>query len=286
MALILTLVFALVEALGGWWAHSLALLGDASHMFSDAAALGLSVLAAWFSKRPPSQRHSYGFMRAEIVVALINGLVMLGVVIGIAIAAIERLQQPESIDGGAVMGIALIGLAVNLVVILRLSHEESNLNTRSALLHVMGDLLGSVTAFIAGAVIYFTRWAPIDPILSLFICVLILYSTFKLLWEALHILMEGVPLNLDLNAVGQAMAQVPGIISVHDLHIWTLSSGMCALSAHVVVENLSQWARLLEEMRRLLRGFNINHVTLQPEIPAEIPQANYASVIPIRPEKI
>jgi len=285
-ALILTLVFALFEAIGGWWAHSLALLGDASHMFSDAAALGLSLLATWFSKRPPSRRHSYGFARAEIVVALINGLVMLGVVIGIAVAAVQRLRQPESIAGGAVMGIALIGLIVNVIVILRLSRDGSSLNIRSALLHVVGDLLGSVAAFIAGAVIYFTQWTPIDPILSLFICVLILYSTFKLLWEALHVLMEGVPPELDLNAVGKAMAQVSGVISVHDLHIWALSSGMLALSAHVVVGDLSKWAKLLGEMRLLLQRFNINHITLQPEIPSEIPPANYASVIPIRPEKI
>ncbi len=268
-ALLLTLGFALVEALGGWWAGSLALLGDAGHMFSDAVALGLSALAAVISRRPPSTRHSYGLRRAEVIAALLNGLLMLAVVLGIVVEAIRRIQQPQPVSGVTVVGIAAIGLVINVIVALVLSRGEHDMNTRAALLHVMGDLLGSVAALIAGAVIYYTGWTPIDPILSLVICALILYSTLRLLRDALHVLMEGVPSHLDLNAVGRSLAGVAGVVSVHDLHIWMLSSGMPALSAHVVLRDMSRWTEILDEMRGLLRRrYAIDHVTLQPELAA------------------
>ncbi len=266
-ALILTLAFALVEALGGWWAGSLALLGDAGHMFSDAVALGIAGLAAWFSRRPPSARHSYGLMRAEVIAALINGLLMLAVVTGIVVEAIERIQSPRPVSGLTVVAIASVGLVINVIVALMLSRGERDMNTRAALLHVMGDLLGSVAALIAGAVVYYTGWAPIDPILSLVICALILYSTLRLLRDALHVLMEGVPPHLDLNTVGRSLADVADVVSIHDLHIWMLSSGMPALSAHVVLKDMSKWTKILDEMRDLLRRrYAIDHVTLQPEI--------------------
>jgi cobalt-zinc-cadmium efflux system protein len=284
LALLVTLIFAGVEAVGGWWAGSLALLGDAGHMFSDATALGISALAAWISRRPPSARHSYGLMRAEIVAALLNGALMLLVVVGIVVEAIGRLQAPAPVAGGTVMLIAFVGLVVNAVTIWLLSHGESSINTRAALLHVTGDLLGSVAALLAGAVVFYTGWTPIDPILSLVICALILYSTVGLLREAVHVLMEGVPLHLDLTVVGQSMAEAPGALSIHDLHIWTLSSGSSALSAHVVVEDLSRWTELLNEMRAMLQErFHISHVTLQPEIAARVPARAYSPVIPIHP---
>jgi cobalt-zinc-cadmium efflux system protein len=285
-ALVLTLAFALVEAVGGWWAGSLALLGDAGHMFSDATALGLSALAAWFSKRPPSARHSYGLLRAEILAALANGLLMLVVVVAIVVEAIERLQAPAPVAGLTVMAVAAAGLVVNLVVLAVLSRGEATLNVRGALLHVMGDLLGSVAALLAGAVVYYTGWLPIDPILSLLICALILYSTARLLREALHVLMEGVPLGLDLTLVGNGMAQTPGVVSVHDLHIWTLSSGTSALSAHVVLEDLSRWTEVLEDMREMLHErFGIEHVTLQPELAPRLPQPPSAPYIRIYPHR-
>ena len=268
-ALLLTLGFAFVEALGGWWSGSLALMGDAGHMFSDAVALGLSALAAVIGRRPPSTRHSYGLMRAEVIAALLNGLLMLAVVLGIVVEAIRRIQQPQPVSGLTVIGIASVGLIVNVIVALVLSRGEHDMNTRAALLHVMGDLLGSVAALIAGAVIYYTGWTPIDPILSLAICALILYSTLRLLRDALHVLMEGVPGHLDLNTVGHSLARVPGVESVHDLHIWMLSSGTPALSAHVVLVRMSDWTGILDQMRDLLRErYGIEHVTLQPEIAA------------------
>jgi len=271
LALTLTLGFAAVEALGGWLSGSLALLGDAGHMLTDATALGIAALAAWVATRPPSARHSYGLVRAEVIAALLNGLFMLAVVIGIVVAAVERLQTPRPVVGGAVIGIAAIGLVVNVAVAFVLSRGKQTLNTRAALLHVMGDLLGSVAALLAGAVIYFTGWTPIDPLLSLFICALILYSSMRLLRDVFHVIMEGVPLHLDLEEVGQAMAEVDGVTSVHDLHIWTVASGLVALSAHVVVRDMAGWDGILAELRRLLHDrFRIEHVTLQPESATQV----------------
>lgn len=266
LALSLTLGYALIEVAGGLWSGSLALLGDAGHMFSDASALGLAALASWFARRPPSPRHSYGYARVEVLAALLNSLIMLAIVIAIVVEAIDRLQAPRPVTGLAVMAIAAVGLGINVLVLFILSGGASDLNTRGALLHVLGDLLASVAALMAGAVVLFTGWTPIDPLLSLLICVLILYSTQRLLREALHVLMEGVPRHLDLAEIGNNLAAVPGVISVHDLHIWTPSAGMPALSAHVVVEDLSQWMPVLEGMHALLRSrYAIEHVTLQPE---------------------
>jgi cobalt-zinc-cadmium efflux system protein len=267
LALALTLSFAFVEAAVGWWSGSLALLGDAGHMVTDAFALGFAALAAWISKRPASKRHSYGFGRADVVAAMVNGLFMLVVVLGIVIEAIERFRDPQPVAGAAVIGVALVGLMINIFVAVILSRGEQTLNTRAAMLHVIGDLLGSLAALIAGIVIYFTGWTPIDPLLSLFICGLIVLSSLRLLREALHVIMEGVPAHIDLARVGKAMVEAdPSVIEVHDLHIWALSSGTIALSAHLEVENLSSWDQLLEQQREMLRQqFGIEHVTLQPE---------------------
>jgi cobalt-zinc-cadmium efflux system protein len=262
----LTLGYAVVEALGGWFTHSLALLGDAGHMFSDSASLGLAWLASWIALKPPSRKHSYGLARIEVIVALANGLFMLFVVGGIVHEAIQRLQQPREVAGGEVMLIAVIGLLVNIAVAWHLNKGQDNINSRAALLHVMGDLLGSVAAIAAGAVIYFTGWTRIDPILSMLISLLILASTFNLLREALHVLMEGVPLHLDLTEVEAAMGKMAGVSSIHDVHIWTLSSGVVALSAHVVLHDLHGWMHVLPDMREMLNAqYGINHVTLQPE---------------------
>ncbi len=266
IGLAVTLSYALIEAVGGWWSGSLALLGDAGHMLTDATALGLAAFAAWVSRQPPSSRHSYGLVRAEVVAAMINSLFMLIIVASIAYHAIERLRHPHDVAGGAVMVIAFIGLVVNLYVAKILHGGEQTLNTRAALLHVLGDLLGSVAALLAGAVIYFTGWTPIDPLLSLLICGLILWSSVRLLRDVLHVIMEGVPRGIDLPEVGHAMAAVEGVESVHDLHIWTLSSGLVALSAHVVIDDLQQWESTLTRLKNLLQSrYAIEHITLQPE---------------------
>ncbi len=266
-SLALTAGFALVEGVGGWWAGSLALFGDAGHMVSDATALAFAALAAWVAKQPPSARHSYGLGRAEVVAAIVNSLLMVAVVVAIAIAAVQRLRAPTPVEGGAVMGVAFVGLVINLAVAWILSRGEHTLNTRAALIHVIGDLLGSLAALTAGAVVYFTGWTPIDPILSLAICLLILYSALRLLREALHVIMEGVPQDLDLLEVGHTMAETQGVTSVHDLHIWTLSSGKVVLSAHIVIPNMTHWEETLAALRELIhQRFDIDHITLQPEL--------------------
>jgi cobalt-zinc-cadmium efflux system protein len=223
--------------------------------------------AAWIAAMPPSRRHSYGLVRAEVVGGLVNALLMLFIILGIVVEAVRRLRAPAPVAGGTVMLVAGAGLLVNMAVALMLSRGPDNLNLRAALLHVMGDLLGSVAALVAGAVVYFTGWTPADPILSLFICLLILYSSILLLREALHVLMEGVPRHLDFQEIGTAMARAdPAIRSVHDLHIWHLSSGTVALSAHIVVENLVVWDTVLRSLRTMLNErYHIEHITLQPE---------------------
>ncbi len=270
-ALALTVGFAIIEVIGGLLSGSLALLGDAGHMFSDATALGLAAFAAWVARQPSSARHSYGLVRAEVVAALVNGLFMLVIVFMIAYHAVERLWQPQPVAGGTVMIIAAIGLIVNVVVAMILHRGEQTLNTRAAFLHVLGDLLGSVAALVSGVVIYFTGWMPIDPLLSLLICALILYSSVRLLREVLHVIMEGVPPYLDLEAVGTAMAEPEAVNSIHDLHIWTLSSGLVALSAHVVIRDMGDWDDTLGKLSELLdQNFDIQHITLQPELAGEV----------------
>ncbi|MCU0842667.1 MAG: cation diffusion facilitator family transporter [Thiobacillaceae bacterium] len=265
-ALYLTLGFALAEALAGFWSGSLALISDAGHMLTDATALGLAALAARLACRPPSARHTYGLARAEVLAALVNGLLMLGLIAFIAIEALDRFAQPRQVHGGVVTAVAALGLLVNLAVAWRLSRGGQDLNTRAALLHVMGDLLGSVAAITAGVVILLTGWTPIDPLLSLLVAGLILVSAWRLLAEVLHVLLEGVPRHIRLEAVGRDLAALEGVRSVHDLHVWTLASGKVALSAHLEVTDLDGWPRVLLQARHLLaERHGIGHVTLQPE---------------------
>ncbi|HKI65560.1 MAG TPA: cation diffusion facilitator family transporter [Burkholderiales bacterium] len=265
-AVALTLGYALVEAAGGWWSGSLALLADAGHMAGDGAALGLAALAAWAARRPASERHSFGLGRAEMFAALANSLAMLAIVALLAYEALARLSQPVPVHGGAVSAVAAAGLAVNLWVAWLLSGGPRNMNTRGALLHVLGDILGSVAALASGVVIVATGWTPIDPLLSLFIAALLVVSSLRLLREAVHALMEGVPPELSLPEVGTAMAAVPGVVSVHDLHIWMLSGERVSLSAHVVVADLARWEDTLRALQHVAaERFRIDHVTLQPE---------------------
>lgn len=263
-AALLTIAFAVVEGVGGWWTGSLALLSDAGHMLTDGAALGLGALAAWMARRPPSQRHSYGLGRAEIVAALVNAAAMLVIVVALAYESIVRLKAPTAVNGGAAALIAAVGLALNLWVIRRLHGHD--MNTRAARLHVVGDALGSIAALGAGAVIYFTGWTLVDPLASLAICVLIAVSSVRLLRESMHALMEGVPHGLSVETIGAEMARIDGVLSVHDLHVWTLSGSRIALSAHVVVRSMAHWERTLAELQvRLQEKFKIDHITLQPE---------------------
>ncbi len=273
IALILAFGFATVEALAGYFANSLALMSDAGHMAADGLGLVLAAIAAWVASKGPSSKHSYGFGRAEVLGAWVSSLLILAVIVVIVIEAIERLHEPEHVSGGVVMWVAAIGVVVNLLIAWVLSHGEQTLNVRAAIIHVMGDLLGSFAALVAGAVIYYTGWMPIDPILSIFIGILILISSFRILRESLLVLMEGVPPHLDLKNVGAAMSKVEHVRSVHDLHIWTLSTGMTVLTAHVEVDELLNWETALTKLCETLKhDFKIEHVTLQPECNFEILQ--------------
>ncbi|MGH8528822.1 MAG: cation diffusion facilitator family transporter [Nevskiales bacterium] len=281
-ALLFTLGFAVVEGVVGYWAGSLALLSDAGHMFTDASSLALAALAAHIARQPASRRHSWGMGRAEVLAALINALLMLAIVAGVVYGAILRLQQPVPVNGGAVFVVAALGLALNLLVLRTLTHSHQTLNTRGAILHVLGDALGSVAALGSGVVIMLTGWTPIDPILSLVICGLILTSALRLLREGLHVVMEGVPRHLSLEEIGKTMAQVPGVTAVHDLHVWQVNSDRIALSAHVVLRRMEDWLAVLAELnRRLKQDYGIDHATLQPEplptVPLPMPGAAHRS---------
>jgi cobalt-zinc-cadmium efflux system protein len=266
--LLLTLGFSVVELIAGWRSGSLALLADAGHMVTDGASLGMSALAAWLAARPPSRRHTYGLGRVEFLAALINALSMVAVVFVIGSEAWQRLQHPGSINGATVSVVAVLGLLINLVVAWILSRGERNLNVRAAMLHVMGDALGSVAAIAAGVVIWLTGWTPIDPLLSILIGGLILASSVGLLREALHATLDGVPFTMNIELVGQALAEVPGVSEVHDLHVWPIASERLALSAHVLVANLASWPQTLHLLRAVASDQGIDHVTFQPESPA------------------
>jgi cobalt-zinc-cadmium efflux system protein len=265
LALLLAAGFGVVEAVGGWIAGSLALLSDAGHMFTDAAALGLALFAHWVARRPPSRRASYGYARAEVLAAFVNALALIGLVVFIVIEAVRRLLAPQPVAGTTVVVIAVAGLLVNLLSAWVLARAHGSFNVRGALLHVLSDLLGSVAAVVAGAVIVTTGWTPIDPILSLAVSMLIVRSTWRLLAESTGVLMEGVPAHLDYEEIGQALTRVEGIAAVHDLHVWHMSSERAALSAHVLVREPAKWPQTLASAQRVLaERFRIDHVTLQP----------------------
>lgn len=266
-ALAITLLYAVVEAIGGIWSQSLALLSDAGHMFSDAMALAVAAAAAWFAQRPASERHSYGWARAEVIGAMLNGLLMLPIIVLLVVEAVRRLIEPRPVLAGGVVAIALVGLLVNALVAYMLSRAAHSLNARAALVHVMSDLVSSLAALIAGAVIFFSGWLLIDPILSVVIACLILFTTLRLLRDTLHVLMEGVPSAVGFSEIGNALAAIPGVSAVHDLHIWGITPDAISLSAHMEIENLADWPAILERSRRVLaERFSIRHVTLQPEL--------------------
>jgi len=265
IALGLTWAFAVVEAVAGLQGGSLALLADAGHMVTDGAALGLALLAAWIAARPPSARHSYGMGRIELLAALVNALTMLAVVAGIGMEAWSRFQTPHAIEGALVSAVAVIGLGVNLFVAWMLSHGQQNINVRGAFLHVLGDVLGSVAAIAAGIVVWVTGWTPIDPLLSILIGGLVLASSLRLLRDALHGLLDGVPFSLSLPEIGQELAAVPGVLEVHDLHVWALSGERLALSAHVRLNDMSEWPAVLDGLRHEAEEHGIAHATFQPE---------------------
>jgi cobalt-zinc-cadmium efflux system protein len=268
-AVVLTLVFAAVEIVAGFWSNSLALISDAGHMLTDSTALGLALLAQMIARRPPSPRNSFGFGRAEALAAFINALAMLALVAWLAFEATRRFSHPEPVQGKTVFIVALLGLAINLMVAWLLSQDKKSVNTKAALVHVLGDLLGSVAALIAGAVIYLSGWLTIDPLLSLVVSLLVLKSTISVLRESYHFLMEGVPHHIDYLQVGADLAAVKGVLSVHDLHVWEMTPGQPALIGHIEIRDMQEWPVVLRAIKSmLLDKHSIDHVTLQAELPA------------------
>jgi cobalt-zinc-cadmium efflux system protein len=266
IAVALTLGYALIEVIGGLWSGSLALLADAGHMATDSAALLFALAANIIARRPVSDRHSFGLARIEVIAAFVNALAMIAVVVWIFYEAIQRLQDPVPVKGLGVFVIAGVGLLINVAVAWALSRDRENLNTRAALIHVLGDLLGSVAAIVAGLVVYFGGPLMADPLLSMFVGALILRSTFGVLRETTYVLLDSVPHGVDYRKVGMTLAQVPGVVSVHDLHVWSMVPGRSALSAHVLVDDIERWPVILHQVRFLIRrDFGIEHITLQPE---------------------
>lgn len=283
VALVLTGGFAIVEAIGGWAANSLALLSDAGHMVTDAGSLALALFADAVARRPPSSRASYGYGRAEVLAAFVNAIAMIAVVVFIGIEAVRRLLDPAPVAGGVVTAIALVGLAVNIAAAWMLSRATGSLNARGALLHVMGDLLGSLAALVAGGVILVTGWMPIDPILSIAVALLILRSTWQLLKQSTGVLMEGVPVHLDYDAIGRSLAALPGVADVHDLHVWNMSSEGVAVSAHLSIARGEDWLPILAQAKRILANdYGIRHATLQPTWPVPAAARDDRKVIPVR----
>ncbi len=263
----ITAVFMVVEAVGGWLSHSLALLADAGHMLTDVGALGLTLLTAWIARRPADDTKTYGYQRWEILAALINGALLFAIAIAVVYEALERIRSPEPIEAGLFLAVACAGLVSNLVA-LRLLHgdHQHNLNTRGAYLHILGDLLGSAGAIVAALVVRFTGWTPVDPILSIALSLLILVGAWRLVRESTDILLEAVPRHVSLPVVQQRMLAVGGVLAVHDLHVWTVTSGVVAMSGHVIVPDLAAHPRVLKDIRGELGRLGIGHVTVQIEV--------------------
>jgi cobalt-zinc-cadmium efflux system protein len=264
----ITAVLCVGELVGGWWTNSLALMSDAAHMFTDVAALALTLFACWIGTRRASQTKTFGYYRAEILAALVNGVVLWVIVLFVVAEAWRRLHTPPDVAGPGMLAVAAAGLAVNCFVALRLrEHSHRSLNLRGAYLHVLSDLLGSVGAVVAGLAIILAGWTVADALASMLIGVLILIGSWSLVSEAVDVLMEAVPAHVDVEALQRSLERIPGTDEVHDLHVWSLTTGRYALSAHAVVavDHADDDAILAAMADVCARDFHIDHVTIQIE---------------------
>ena len=270
VVLALTLTFMVIEAIGGWLAGSLALIADAGHMLTDAGALGLSLLSAWIALRPASASKTYGYQRWEILAALINGAALFGIAAWVIVEAIQRIQNPHPIRAQLFLIVAAGGLLVNLASLYILHGiREGNLNARGAYLHVLGDALGSIGALAAAGIILLTGWTLADPIISIVLALLILVGAWRLVRESTDILLEGVPGHVSMVEVQRRMLGVEGVTAVHDLHVWTVTSGMVAMSGHAIVPQLHDHPEVLDQIRSEMSLLGIGHVTIQLEVQHE-----------------
>ena len=267
IALALTFAYMIVEAAGGWWTNSLALIADAGHMLTDVAALGLTLGAIWFGSRPATEKKTFGYFRLEILAAFINGVALAVLSIWVIWQAIQRSQAPPEIDGSHLTLIAAGGLIVNIIAAALLhSGHKHDLNMRGAWLHVMGDMLGSAMAIAAGLLIVMFGWYWADPATSILISVIIIIGSWRLVIDSVNVLLEGTPKHISLPAVERTIIETDGVSGVHDLHIWTISSGIDALSAHITHNETVRHSDLLVSVRdRLHDRFGIDHLTIQME---------------------
>jgi cobalt-zinc-cadmium efflux system protein len=266
----LTGTFMVLEVIGGWLSGSLALLADAGHMLTDVGALALSLLTAWIAQRPADDTKTYGYLRWEILAALVNGAALFGIAGWVVVEAIQRIQHPEPIRAGLFLAVAAAGLGVNLVSLALLhGSREGSLNARGAYLHVLGDALGSAGALGAAAIIWLTGWIPADPIASIGLSLLILAGAWRLIRESTDILLDAVPRHVVLAEVHRRILEVPGVAAVHDLHVWTVVSGVVAMSGHAVVPDLESHPGVLDGIRTEMAGLGIGHVTMQLEVADE-----------------
>lgn len=267
VVLVLVLAYLVVEVVAGILTNSLALLADAGHMFTDAAGISLALLAIWFAQRPATPEKSFGYYRVEIFAAIANAVILFGVAAYILYEAIQRLADPPEVVGLPMLVVAVVGLAVNLVS-MRLLHAgaQTSLNLRGAYLEVLGDLLGSVAVIVAAVVISLTGWTPIDPIASVVIAGLILPRTWTLLREAIDVLLQATPRGVKLEEVRQHVLGAHGVVDIHDLHAWTLTSGQNVVSLHAVMEPDADPAAVLDELCACLTDdFDMEHSTIQLE---------------------
>ncbi|MEC0269255.1 cation diffusion facilitator family transporter [Paenibacillus anseongense] len=269
IALILTSGIMFVEFFGGLLTNSLALLSDSGHMLSDAVSLALSLVAMWFANRPASPRKSFGYYRFEILAALFNGLALFIIAAFIIKEAIARFFDPPTVSSGSMILIALVGLLANLLsvwALMRQSDVKDNINVRSAYLHVIGDALGSVGAILAGLLMLFFDWYIADPIISVIVSVLILKSAWGVIRTAIHILMEGTPVTIDIDLVKKTLESIDGVINVHDMHVWTITSGLDSLSCHIlIVDSKDSQIILQSAIHEIEKKFKIQHTTFQIE---------------------
>lgn len=269
IALIITTSILLLEFFGGLLTNSLALLSDAGHMLSDASSLALSLVAFWFATKPPSPNKTYGFYRFEILVALFNGLTLFIIAAFIFVEAVDRFFQPQEVLSGTMVVIAVIGLIANglsALVLMKKGDVEGNLNLRSAYLHVLGDALGSIGAIVGGLFMYFFQWYVLDPIISVVVALLILRGAWGVIKHSIHILMEGTPITINHKEVQKSLEEIPGVINVHDLHIWTITSGLDSLSCHLLIEEDKDSQKILQEaITKIESKFKILHTTIQVE---------------------
>jgi len=266
-ALVLTATIALAEAVGGWLTNSLALMSDAGHMLTDVSALALSLVALWFAGKPADVKKTYGYYRMEILSALLNGVLLLGITVVILYEAWERVRSPAKVDLGPMAIVASVGLVANLGALAFL-HRSHSMNVRGAFLHVLGDTLSSVGVLLGAGIMAYTGWYVVDPIISVVISVVIVVGAVRLVRDAVDVLMEAVPAHVDLAQIKELMLRAQGVTAVHDLHVWTISSGVYALSAHLVVQDpmVCNNDEILSAVKHdLFDRFGIDHTTIQIE---------------------